>query len=234
MCCVCLRMSPLQSRVFGIPQLPKTRTPPSRVRFPLAQSSNTTENSRCIYLHEDLLEQSPRITVLLVMSARLFPRVLRQLSATALGTTILETGLYQYATQGQKLYPFDHAKDSLAQSAFSKAINPYQNESLSDIHVARVPLSELPSDLLKNHEQSGSRLIETYCAGLLGGWGKYISPWLTKLGPLTRLTTAFSIQRRIASMKGPSSPNMLLSKAQILDSDFREGSSNLLTNKNFF
>lgn len=225
-------MRPLQSRALGIPVNPKIRTAESISPWRRAQVRKGRRTaSSCLF---SILLDASRTDVLFTMSKRVFARAFRQLSATALGATVLGTGLYQYATQGQKLYPFDHAKDSLAQSAFSKAINPFQNESLSDIHVARVPLSELPSDLLKDHEQGGSRLIETYCAGLLGGWGKYIAPWLTKLSPLTRVTTAFSIQRRIASMKGPSSPNMLLSKAQILDSDFREGSSNLLTNKNFF
>lgn len=81
-------------------------------------------------------------------------------------------GLYTFGTHEQKLYQLDHATESLAQSAFSRSINPYSNETLSDIHIARIPLTQLPSELLKDYRRGGSRLVETYCAGLLGGWGE--------------------------------------------------------------
>lgn len=108
------------------------------------------------------------------------------LSATAGGLTAGFVS-YRIATHGQTFQAFDENTDPLAQGRFGQTFNPYKNQTLSDIYVARVPLEQIDSSLLHNTSEDSSRLIEGYAAGLFGGWGK---PNMPPLGYVaTKLTT---------------------------------------------
>lgn len=78
---------------------------------------------------------------------------------------------YWFATRRQKFYELNDPNDGLLNSKFYKAFNPHDNENLSDIYEARVPLSEVRPDLVSDFKRGGSKLAERYCSGLLGGWG---------------------------------------------------------------
>ena len=81
---------------------------------------------------------------------------------------------YHFETRGQNFEAFDDATDPLAQGRFGQAFNPHSNETLSDIYVARVPLSRIRPDLIEDYNRGGSKLVERYCSGMLGGWGAFI------------------------------------------------------------
>ncbi len=114
------------------------------------------------------------------MSALRMIRVNRQKIARVFAGTIaagamtgaLGASTYWIATREQKFYSLDEANDELLHSAYFKKFNPYQNENISDIYEARVPISQVKSDLIEDFKRGGTKLVERYCSGALGGWGK--------------------------------------------------------------
>lgn len=93
--------------------------------------------------------------------------------ALAVGAVTSATGVSTFwlATRQQKFLALD-ANDDLLRSTFYQKFNPFSNEDLSDIYEARLPISQIRPDLVADFKQGGSKLIERYCSGLLGGWGK--------------------------------------------------------------
>lgn len=80
---------------------------------------------------------------------------------------------YGFATREQKFHELNSVSDPLARSSFVRDFNPYSNETLSDIYEARIPLAKIRPDLVLDFKRGGTKLIEQYCSGALGGWGTF-------------------------------------------------------------
>ncbi|KAG2419067.1 hypothetical protein HFD88_002171 [Aspergillus terreus] len=63
--------------------------------------------------------------------------------------------------------PFGPANDPLFQSRYFKQHNPGNHPSLDDSCVRKVPLSQIPAELVDDALNGGSKLVERFCAGSL-------------------------------------------------------------------
>lgn len=68
--------------------------------------------------------------------------------------------------------PFGPENDPLFQSQYFKQYNPGNHPSLNDSCVRKVPLSQIPQELVDDALNGGSKLVERFCAGVWGGYGK--------------------------------------------------------------
>lgn len=62
--------------------------------------------------------------------------------------------------------------DPLVQSHFHQAFNPHHNQALSDIYSSTIRVEDLDPKLVDDFRNGGSKLIERYCQGIFGRWGK--------------------------------------------------------------
>lgn len=68
--------------------------------------------------------------------------------------------------------PFGPENDGLFQSEYFKKYNPGNHPSLNDSCVRKVPVSQIPPDLVEDALRGGSKLTERFCAGVWGGYGE--------------------------------------------------------------
>lgn len=66
----------------------------------------------------------------------------------------------------------DESTDSILTSVHFLKFNPLRNPTLLDNCVQRVPLSEIPQDLVQDLEQGGTRLIERFSGSIWGSSGE--------------------------------------------------------------
>ncbi|KAF4233505.1 hypothetical protein CNMCM6805_009162 [Aspergillus fumigatiaffinis] len=106
----------------------------------------------------------------------------------------------------------DAASKSTTSGQFSKYFkqhNPGTHPSLNDSCVRKVPLSQIPPELVEDALNGGSKLLERFCAGVWGGYG-------------------YAIQRNILARLGRNDSNkvsMLRDKKQLLNSTYEEGTN---------
>ncbi len=98
-------------------------------------------------------------------------RAAKIISTTGLATLTTGSTCYFLATRDQTFHHLDETTDPLALHPLTRSFNPHANKSLSDIYEARLPLSKIEPELLEDYRHGGSRLVERYCGGVLGGWG---------------------------------------------------------------
>ncbi|CAK96323.1 O-methyltransferase family protein [Aspergillus niger] len=116
-------------------------------------------------------------------------------------------GGWQFWTGKCYFEPFGPENDALFQSEYFKKFNPGNHPSLNDSCVRKVPVSQIPPDLVEDALRGGSKLTERFCAGVWGGYG-------------------YSIQRNILALVGQNEGNaksMLWDKNQLLSSTYEEG-----------
>ncbi len=102
------------------------------------------------------------------------PTLIRGIASLTIGAASVTTfgaAAFWLATRQQTFYELNDPNDGLLRSRFYAKYNPHANEDISDIYEARLPLSEVRPDLVSDYKRGGSKLIERYCSGLLGGWG---------------------------------------------------------------
>lgn len=98
-------------------------------------------------------------------------RAIASIAVCSAAATTAGAASYWFATRKQKFHELNDPNDGLLNSKLYKAFNPHENEDLSDIYEARIPLSEVRPDLISDFKRGGSKLVERYSSGLLGGWG---------------------------------------------------------------
>jgi hypothetical protein len=76
-------------------------------------------------------------------------------------------GAFFVWTRNSKVEPLP-TTDRLFQSAWYLKHNPEQNETVHDVCIRRVPLSQIDPKLLERKE----KLVEAFCAGVWGGFGE--------------------------------------------------------------
>ncbi|KAL4882660.1 hypothetical protein BJY04DRAFT_186679 [Aspergillus karnatakaensis] len=126
----------------------------------------------------------------------------------ALGGTIAAGGTctllsFFYATRSIQFVPLLDS-DPIFQSEYTKALNPHGNPTIHDLHVKRVPLSQIDPAYLRDPK----RLLDRYCGGMWAGLG---------FAPQRILHT-------LSSKDTNDSPTSLWSPAALLDSDYKKGS----------
>ena len=52
--------------------------------------------------------------------------------------------------------------------------NPNNAPTTSDLCLRRVPLDQIQPELLEDANRGGTKLVESFCAGLWSGWGKIL------------------------------------------------------------
>jgi len=95
------------------------------------------------------------------------------LKAISLGIpvgSLLATGTFFYATRQIEAVQLSPS-DSIFRSKYHRDYNPNNNPTVHDLHIRRVPISEIDPSLLQNQEC----LIERYTGGVWAGAGMYSS-----------------------------------------------------------
>ncbi|KAL2841837.1 hypothetical protein BJX68DRAFT_258008 [Aspergillus pseudodeflectus] len=103
--------------------------------------------------------------------------------------------------------PFGPSNDPLFESEYFKQFNPGNHPSIDDSCVRKVPLSQIPAELVADALAGGSKLLERFCAGIWGGYG-------------------YSIQRNILARVARNESNaesILWDKEQLLQSTYEKG-----------
>lgn len=87
--------------------------------------------------------------------------------------SLASAGGWELWTRHCYFEPFGPENDPLFQSRYFKQYNPGNHPSLDDSCVRKVPLSQIPAELVDDALNGGSKLVERFCAGVWGGYGKY-------------------------------------------------------------
>jgi hypothetical protein len=71
--------------------------------------------------------------------------------------------------------------DPIFASGFYKTYNPHANPTAHDLCTRTVPLVQLKPELAEDARRGGTKLVEAFCAGIWGGFGKFpfFSPFPT-------------------------------------------------------
>ncbi|KAK3306481.1 uncharacterized protein B0T15DRAFT_527335 [Chaetomium strumarium] len=138
-----------------------------------------------------------------------FSRPLRQrlalLSQFVLGCPIVGFSALYLWTSRCRFEPFGPENSTLFRHPILKTINPRNNPSSNDCCVRAVPLAQVRPELLEDARRGGARMVETFCAGMWGGYG-------------------YGIQRNIMRMtKDGSNINDLWTKQELLRDSYEPG-----------
>ncbi|KAK1712550.1 hypothetical protein BDP67DRAFT_517656 [Colletotrichum lupini] len=130
-------------------------------------------------------------------------------SKFAAGATITgAAGFHLWTRQCAFDDTFTPANDPIFQHSLLKKVNPNNNPDFHDCCYRTVPFDKLRPDLVEDALSGGSKLVETYSAGV---WGRY----------------AFNIQRKIMEMarKDESNAGDLWEKEELLKSTYPVGTA---------
>ncbi|WYZ43137.1 hypothetical protein EsH8_VI_000836 [Colletotrichum jinshuiense] len=128
-------------------------------------------------------------------------------SKFAAGTAVaVPAGFHLWTRQCAFDENFSPATDPIFQHPFLKKVNPKNNPDFHDCCFRTVPFDRIRPELLEDALSGGSKLVETYSAGV---WGRY----------------GFSIQRKIMekARKDESNAGDLWEKEQLLKSTYPVG-----------
>ncbi|KAJ5746230.1 hypothetical protein N7520_011412 [Penicillium odoratum] len=131
------------------------------------------------------------------------------LSRFSAAATLAGAGGWQLWTMHCYFEPFGPESDPIFQSDHYQRHNPGDHPSLKDSCVRKVPLSQIPPELVEDALKGGSKLLERFCAGVWGGYG-------------------YAIQRNILARlgrNGSSEESILWDKKQLLNSTYEEGTN---------
>ena len=87
------------------------------------------------------------------------------------GATVSLTGMALW-TRNCTFVPFGPETDPLFKHQILKQINPYNKPVSSDSCVRTIPYSKIKPALLEDAQKGGAKLMEAFCAGMWGGYGK--------------------------------------------------------------
>jgi hypothetical protein len=68
------------------------------------------------------------------------------------------------------------ATDPIFESGFYKAYNPRANPTAHDLCTRKISLFQLKPELVEDAQRSGTKMVEAFCAGIWGGFGKFLFP----------------------------------------------------------
>lgn len=91
---------------------------------------------------------------------------------------------WQFWSRRSFFEPFTAQTDPLFQSHYLKKFNPRNNPSEDDCCVRLVPLAKLRAGLVEDALNGGPKLVESFTAGLWGGFGTLsIVPGFLNINP---------------------------------------------------
>lgn len=88
-------------------------------------------------------------------------------------TTLAGTGTWYLFSKNCYFEPFGPDTDPIFHSELYRRHNPGDHPSLKDSCVRSVPLERIQRELVDDALGGGSMLLERFCAGMWGGYGKY-------------------------------------------------------------
>ncbi|KEY79726.1 hypothetical protein BA78_7872 [Aspergillus fumigatus] len=117
--------------------------------------------------------------------------------------------------------PFGPENDPLFQSKYFKQHNPRNHPSLNDSCVRKVPLSQIPPELVNDALNGGSKLLERFCAGVWGGYGTNVTNHFVVVGKTPRSVVLWGAH---SPSENPGVPRDMENLAEITtDIDMDEG-----------
>lgn len=103
-------------------------------------------------------------------------RNIKAVSAYTAITSVTSLGIWELWSRKCIFESLTPETDQLFQSSYFQKYNPSKNPSLlEDSCVRVVPLSMIKLQLLEDTQNGGTKLIEAFCAGIWGGYGKVLS-----------------------------------------------------------
>ena len=69
--------------------------------------------------------------------------------------------------------PLSPSGDPIFRSAFYGKHNPASNPTTHDVCVRKLPLFKLRPELVEDAQKGGTKLVEGFCAGVWGGFGRF-------------------------------------------------------------
>lgn len=80
---------------------------------------------------------------------------------------VLATTSFFYVTRHIEFVPLSPS-DSIFHSTYLKQYNPSENPTIHDLHIRRIPISQIDPALLQDKQ----KLLERYCGGVWAGLGR--------------------------------------------------------------
>jgi hypothetical protein len=99
--------------------------------------------------------------------------ILLQGTAVSALTTV---GAFFVWTKHCRFEEMDPATDPTFQSAFYRKFNATPNPTTHDVCVRRIPIFKLKRDLVDDAAKGGTKLVESFCQGVWGGFGRSSPP----------------------------------------------------------
>ncbi|XP_753247.2 uncharacterized protein AFUA_5G14100 [Aspergillus fumigatus Af293] len=154
-----------------------------------------------------------------------FFRVTRSGAATfckfPVAASVAGAGGWQLWTMHCYFEPFGPENDPLFQSKYFKQHNPRNHPSLNDSCVRKVPLSQIPPELVNDALNGGSNLLERFCAGVWGGYGTNVTNHFVVVGKTPRSVVLWGAH---SPSENPGVPRDMENLAEITtDIDIDEG-----------
>ncbi|KAK1519530.1 uncharacterized protein CCOS01_11181 [Colletotrichum costaricense] len=150
-------------------------------------------------------------------------------SKFAAGATITgAAGFHLWTRQCAFDDTFTPANDTLFQHSLLKKVNPNNNPDFHDCCYRTVPFDKLRPDLVEDALSGGSKLVETYSAGVWGRYGEHVPVAVRAIWQEADFDTqAFNIQRKIMEMarKDESNAGDLWEKDELLKSTYPVGTA---------
>ncbi|EAU32674.1 predicted protein [Aspergillus terreus NIH2624] len=108
--------------------------------------------------------------------------------------SLASAGGWELWTRHCYFEPFGPENDPLFQSRYFKQYNPGNHPSLDDSCVRKVPLSQIPAELVDDALNGGSKLVERFCAGVWGGYGTIVTDHFMVVGKTPRSITMWGAE----------------------------------------
>jgi len=87
-------------------------------------------------------------------------------------TSLTSVGAFFVWAKHCKYVDFDPSTDPSFQSPFYRKFNAETNPTTHDLCVRQIPLWKVKPELVADAHKGGSKLVEAFCAGVWGGFGK--------------------------------------------------------------
>jgi hypothetical protein len=98
-------------------------------------------------------------------------RLSKLLQGTAV-SAVTTVGAFFVWTKHCRFEEMDPTTDATFQSAFYRQFNATPNPTTHDVCVRRIPIFKLRRDLVDDAAKGGTKLVESFCQGVWGGFGR--------------------------------------------------------------
>jgi hypothetical protein len=104
-------------------------------------------------------------------SSSVVGRRLLKLAKAAAGVSVTGAAGFWFWTRKCSFEEFEPETDALFRHTILSKINPWNKPESHDMCVRRVAVGEVKPELLEDARRGGSKLVEAFCAGMLGRYG---------------------------------------------------------------